>query len=671
MTDDPPVLRGILERISEALLVLDHDFRCVYLNRSAAHRLGRPTETVLNQSLLTLFPYAAGTPLHLTCRRAIEEQTAITFEGEVAPLNGWFEVRLHPTPTHLIAIIQDVSARKRSELELARSERRYRVLAHALGTAVWHSDATGQPTREVDWAGLTGHPIAPGEAPEWRKVVHAEDVDALSDAWRIALTTATELDHTCRFRHADGHWMHLRMHGVPVWHDGAVQEWIGVVDDLSIQVAAEAALRRAASVDPLTALPNRAVFLERLNAILTRRRHCAAVLYIDLDHFKSVNDRFGHDTGDALLREVAVRLRETVRPSDVVSRLSGDEFAVICDSLDTGEEAVDVAVRLCHALEAPLAADERVHPSASIGVSIVEPEDDEGPEQVLRAADAAMYRAKARGGGVVEVFDDDLRARLQQRTQIEAELRAGLRGDGLHLHFQPIVALDGGRSCVESLLRWQRPGGPAIPAQDAISVAEATGLIAPIGRAVLALACAECARWDLDVRVAVNVSARQLARPDQLITDVCHALDASGLAPDRLTLEITETVLMDDMHQSEAVATRLRALGVQLEIDDFGVGYSSLSYLHRLPVQALKLDRSFIAGLPDDAASARILEAVVGLAHAFDIRVVAEGIETPAQLAAVRDAGCHAAQGYGLARPGPSDSLPGRLAHALRVGSPV
>ena len=664
-----PVLRGILERISEALLVLDHAFQCVYLNRSAAHALGRPAESVLGRDLLALFPDAAGTPLHTACQRAIRDQASITFEGEVEPLNGWFEVRLLPTRTHLVTIIQDVTARRRSEVELARSERRYRVLGHALGTAVWHSDAQGVPTRAVDWAALTGHPIAPGEAPVWREVVHPEDVDALSEAWRTALTTATELDHTCRLRHADGHWMHLRMHGVPVHHEGAVQEWIGIVDDLSSEMAAEAALRRSASVDSLTALPNRAVFLERLHTTLARRRHRAAVLYIDLDHFKSVNDRFGHDTGDALLREVGARLRATVRPSDVVSRLSGDEFAVICDDLESGEEAAAVASRLCHALELPLAADERVHPSASIGVSIVGPEDDDGPEQVLRAADAAMYRAKARGGGTVEVFDDDLRARLQQRTQIEAELRAGLRDGGLNLHFQPIVALDGAPSCVESLLRWQRPGGPEIAAEDAISVAEATGLIAPIGRAVLALACAECTRWDLDLRVAVNVSARQLARPDQLVADVCHALDTSGLAPDRLTLEITETVLMDDMHQSETVATRLRALGVQLEIDDFGVGYSSLSYLHRLPVQALKLDRSFIAGLPDDAASARILEAVVGLAHAFDIRVVAEGIETAAQLAAVRDAGCHAAQGFGLARPGPSASLPERLEHALAVGA--
>ncbi|MBE2319445.1 EAL domain-containing protein [Solirubrobacter sp. CPCC 204708] len=667
--DDTPVLRGILERISEALIVLDHGFRCVYLNRSAARRLARPPEAVLHHNLLELFPNAAGTALHNACVHALREQVAVTFEGSIAPLDGWFEARLQPTPTHLVAILQDVSERKRTELELGRSERRYRVLSHALSSVVWQAGADGRPTHATDWGALTGHPVSTTGEPNWAEVVHPEDAAGLGDVWRRALERGEEFDHLFRLRHADGHWLHLRIHGVPVVQDGVVQEWIGVVDDLSDHMAAEEALRRAAFEDPLTGLPNRTVFLQRLHEILARRRHCAAILYVDLDDFKSVNDRFGHATGDALLREVADRLLQVVRPSDIVSRLSGDEFAIICDDLEAGEEATTVAARLCQALSTPLAHDERVHPSASIGVTVVGPDDSDDPERVLRAADAAMYRAKALGGGAVEVFDDALRQRLQERIEIEAELRAGLRQGALNLHFQPIIALDGEPPSVESLLRWQRPGGPAIPASDAISVAEATGLIAPIGRAVLALACQRCARWDADIRVAVNVSARQLARPDQLVADVTGALEASGLPPERLALEITETVLMDDMFQSEAVVNRLRALGVHLEIDDFGVGYSSLSYLHRLPVHALKLDRTFIAGLPDDTASARILEAVVGLASAFEIRVIAEGVETMAQLRAVRDAGCHAAQGYALARPCPGDELPQRLREALAVAA--
>lgn len=615
---DAPAPGAILDWLTEALFVVDHDFRCVYVNDSAGRRPGTSRDELLHRDLRELTEDLDNQPVYAACRRAIREQVP-------------------------------------------------RVLSHALSTVVWRTDGRGRPTHVLDWTTLAGHIVRPGEEPVWEEVVHPDDRSPLADAWRRSLTTGTELDFTYRLRHADGRWLRLRTHGVPVREDGEILEWIGVVYDLSDQAAAEDALRRAALEDPLTGLPNRTLFLERLRDVLLRRDHRAAVLYVDIDGFKSVNDRFGHAVGDALLRDVAVRLGDVVRPSDVVSRLSGDEFAVICDGLDTPEEATTIALRVCRALASPLATDERVHVSASVGVTLLGAADDD-PEAVLKAADAAMYQAKGRGGAV-EIFDETLRTRLHQRTVIESELRSGLTGGGLNLHFQPVVALDGERPWVEALLRWQRPGGPAIPAPDAISVAEATGLIAPIGRAVLALACAECARWELDAGVAVNVSARQLARPDELVADVQAALRASGLPPERLALEITETVLMDDMLQGETVMRRLQALGVTLEIDDFGVGYSSLSYLHRLPVQALKLDRSFISGLPDDAASARILEAVVGLAAAFDVRLIAEGVETEAQLAAVRAAGAHAVQGYGLARPAPSAELPERLRHAVAVAA--
>ncbi|MDA0138691.1 putative bifunctional diguanylate cyclase/phosphodiesterase [Solirubrobacter deserti] len=664
-----PALDVMLDQVGEALLVLDREFRCVYLNRSAARRLGRTPAEVLGRDVWELFPEAVGQPAHGAYQRAMREQVPVSFEDYFEPLDGWFETRLQPAPGYLIAIVREVTARKRAELDLARSERRYRVLSHALSSVVWQTDAQGRSMRALAWKQLTGHPVGPDGTPDWGAITHPDDLERLGAAWRRSLATGEELEVTYRIRHADGRWLHLRTHGVPVREDGVVTEWVGVVYDLTEQFVAEDALRRAAAEDPLTGLLNRAVFLERLRIILRGRGRCSAVLYVDVDEFKSINDRFGHATGDLLLQAVGERLRDAVRPSDVVSRLSGDEFAVVCDGLATDDEALTIAARVCAAVEDPLPSDERVHASASIGVTVVGRDKDEEPEHVLRAADAAMYRAKARGGGAVEVFDDALRRRLRQRAVIESELRLGLVEGGLNLHFQPVVALDGARSAAESLLRWQRPGGPAIPAPDAISVAEATGLIAPIGRAVLTMACTECVRWDLDVGVGVNVSARQLARPDELVRDVRAALEASGLPPARLTLEITETVLMDDMLQGEAIVGRLRGLGVRLAIDDFGVGYSSLSYLHRLPVEALKLDRSFIAGLPDDTASVRILEAVVGLAAAFDVRVVAEGVETAAQLAAVREAGCHAAQGYALARPGQAQELPARLEGARAVAA--
>jgi diguanylate cyclase (GGDEF)-like protein/PAS domain S-box-containing protein len=663
---DTPELDGVLDEIKDALLILDRGLRCLYLNARAAEILGRPADEILGRDVWELFPGATGAPLHGAYQRAMREQVDITIEDYFAPLDGWFETRLQPSPDRLTVLVRDVTPRKLVELELIRSERRHRLLTQELSTLVWETDAEGRPTKTPDSEALTGYPVGPDEQPGWRAIVHPDDSEGLAEAWQRSLATGATFDHNYRIRHATGRWVHLRVHGVPVWVEGRIAEWIGVVYDLSEQVAAADAMHRAAFEDPLTGLPNRALLVDRLDGVLARREGRAAVLYIDIDNFKSVNDRFGHNGGDALLVAVADRLRAGVRPSDVVSRLSGDEFAIICDNLHDEMEATAIAARVCSAIPVPLEIDGRIHASASIGISFVGGRPDEDAESVLSAADAAMYRAKARGGATIDVFDEDLRTRLQRRTLIEAELRAGLLDGGLNLHFQPIVALDGRRAGAESLLRWQRPGGPAIGAQDAVSVAEETGLIGQIGREVLASACTAAAGWSgVDVGVAVNVSPRQLTRPDELVADVRAALATSGLAAERLTLEITETVLMEDMRQGEQVLTRLRALGVRLEIDDFGVGYSSLSYLHRLPVQALKLDRSFIAGLPHDRASVRILEAVVGLARAFDVGVTAEGVETTEQLEAVRAAGCDAAQGYGLARPGPVEELPERLAAAL------
>jgi EAL domain-containing protein (putative c-di-GMP-specific phosphodiesterase class I) len=301
-----------------------------------------------------------------------------------------------------------------------------------------------------------------------------------------------------------------------------------------------------------------------------------------------------------------------------------------------------------------------------VGVAFTTGEQAAEPEALMSAADAAMYRAKSRGGGLVDVFDEDLRRRVFERGEIEREVRAGLDDGAVRLAFQPIVCLDAARPpAAEALLRWQRPGGPALSAADVVSVAEQVGLIPEIGEQVLSAACRTARRW-LDagdpVRVSVNVSARQLVRPEELIGHVRQALEESGLPPALLALEMTVSVLMENMRDGEGVLRTLRALGAELEIDDFGVGYSSLSYLHRLPIDSIKIDRSFIAGLPEDQGSARILEAIVGLARAFGIHTTAEGVETREQLDAVRAAGCDAAQGYLLARPAPADELPDAMA---------
>ena len=660
----PQTVGDVLESMTDAFVALDRDWRYVYVNRRAGEMFGRDPRDLVGRHIWTEFPEGVGQPFHLAYELAMREQQPATFEEHYEPYGRWFENRLHPSPEGLTIFFSDVTERKLAEQELSRRAERYRVLAEAISTVVWRADRDGQPIAADRWQELTGQPVVDGNS--WQSSVHPDDVGAVKAAWDTALTDGSVLDCTYRIRDAADGWRHVHVRGVPVVEDGAPLEWIGVVLDISERVDAEQALRRAALEDALTGLPNRAHLMQSLSTVLAHRDPKAAVIFVDIDRFKSVNDGFGHESGDLLLQTVARRLQAAVRPSDVVSRLSGDEFAVLCDGLSGDEEGVLIARRLCRQIAQPLDGDDRISVSASVGVAFATGDQAAGPEALISAADAAMYRAKSRGGGLVDVFDEDLRRRVFERAEIEREVRAGLDGGAIGLAFQPIVGLDpAGPPAAEALLRWQRPDGPALSAADVVSVAEQVGLIPEIGARVLSAACRTARQW-LDagapVRVSVNVSARQLVRPDELVGHVRQALAESGLPPALLALEMTESVLMEDMRDGEEVLQTLRALGVEIEIDHFGVGYSSLSYLHRLPIDSIKIDRSFIDGLPEDHGSARVLEAIVGLARAFGIHTTAEGVETREQLDAVRAAGCDSAQGYLLARPGPADELPSALA---------
>ena len=663
----PQSVGDILESMTDAFVALDREWRYVYVNRRAGEMFDRDPAYLIGRHIWTEFPEGVGQPFHLAYERAMREQVPLTFEEYYAPYGRWFENRLHPSPDGLTIFFSDVTDRKLAEQELARRAERYRVLADAISTVVWRTDRHGRSLSADRWDELTGS--TDGDA--WAQAVHPDDLERVGATWAAALAAAHVFDCAYRIRGSDDYWRHIHVRGVPVVEDGEPVEWIGVIFDVTEQVEAEAALRRAALEDALTGLPNRAHFLESLAAVLARRSSRGAVIFVDVDHFKSVNDRFGHENGDRVLKAVASRLGACVRPSDLVSRLSGDEFAVLCDGLTDDAEAVDIAHRLCVQVAEPLEGDGRIRVSVSVGVALAAGEHAGDPEALMRAADSAMYRAKSRGGGMVEVFDEDLRRRVLQRGAVERDLRAGLLDDGIGLAFQPIVSLDSAQPpTVEALLRFQLPGGEPLAAAEVISVAEQVGLIPEVGRRVLAAACRTAARWHASgapVRVSVNVSARQLARPEELVGHVREALAETGLPPTLLALEMTESVLMENMRQAEGVLQTLRALGIELEIDDFGVGYSSLSYLHRLPIDSIKIDRSFIAGLPEDRGSARILEAIVGLARAFGIKTTAEGVETHEQLEAVRSAGCDTAQGYLLARPAADTDVPDALVRGQTV----
>ncbi len=418
--------------------------------------------------------------------------------------------------------------------------------------------------------------------------------------------------------------------------------------------AAEEQVRAQGLSDALTGLPNRTLFADRVAhaaARAAREGTSLAVVIADVDRFQDVNETFGHAIGDALVRALAERLSATVRSDDTLARLGGDEFGVLCEVVGGEAGAVKAVTRMLRAFEQPVEAGGRVlHVAASLGVALSGGAGATA-EALLRDADLAMHRAKERPGSAYELFDRGMRRRVVERLELERGLRRALERDEFVLHYQPLVSLQQRRIAgVEALVRWQHPERGMVPPNEFIPVAEETGLVVGLGRWVLEEACRAAARWP--GYVSVNLSSRQLAAPG-LAEDISRALRQSGVAPERLALELTESVLMEE---TEALET-LRALGVRVMLDDFGTGYSSLDYVRRFPPDAIKIDRAFIAPVADDEGARHIVQAIVGMAAGLGVEVIAEGVETLAQAAALAALGCDLAQGFGLARPAAAEAV--------------
>ncbi|WP_169196582.1 EAL domain-containing protein [Devosia sp. MC1541] len=429
-------------------------------------------------------------------------------------------------------------------------------------------------------------------------------------------------------------------------------------EDVTEQRKAEARIQHLARHDALTDLPNRIEFLDQMKKTEAdlQRGEVAAVLYIDLDNFKVVNDTLGHAVGDEVIKQAAVRLWGTTRETDILARLGGDEFALLLRPLDSADTAARVAERIVKALSAPMnIAGQLIEIGASVGIS-VGPNDGTATDQLVKNADLALYKAKSEGRSTYRFFETGMDADLQQRRSIEAGLRMAMQRNELRLMFQPLFGLAENRvTCVEALLRWDHDDRTVSPAEF-VPVAEDTGLIVPIGQWVLEHACRTAATWPPNVRVAVNLSPVQFRHKD-LVAHVKHALEKSTLSPERLELEITESLLLNDSEITMRALHELRSMGVRISMDDFGTGYSSLSYLRSFPFDKIKIDRSFMADLTTRLDSQAIIAAVIGLGRALGMETTAEGIETEEQLSLVRQQGVSEVQGFLFSPPLPAQSL--------------
>jgi diguanylate cyclase (GGDEF)-like protein/PAS domain S-box-containing protein len=561
----------------------------------------------------------------------------------------------------------DARVRERTEA-LRLSESRLQSLLSLSADWIWEQDEALRFTYISDGIELA-HGLAPAALIGARQLPDNDAFDAPAEAIAAYLECVTARrayrDLTCRFTRPDGVHSFVRISGEPVFDSaGNFKGYRGISRNVTEAKLAEQKVQELASYDSLTLLPNRNTFLGELDRTIARAaRHgeSFAVCFIDLDRFKTINDTLGHQAGDELLKTMAKRLRGALRASDLVARLGGDEFVVLLDGSASAAELSIIASKLLDAIGEPLLIQDcSFLVTGSIGIALY-PRDGRDAATLLKHADAAMYLAKGTGKNNVQFYTFELAYMAARHFEMESALRVAAARDELVLHFQPKVDVNSGRIvALEALVRWMHPTRGLIAPLEFIPLAEECGLIVPLGRWVILQSCRQIAEWRCDgldaPPVAVNLSARQFT-DNNLLVDIAEAMAQHGVAPREFEVELTESALMADPERSDQILQHLHALGVRISIDDFGTGYSSLSYLKRIPADTVKIDRSFVCGLPGDSDDVAITQAVIAMAHSLGLRVLAEGVENSVQLAVLRSLGCDEAQGFFLGRPMPAAEI--------------
>ena len=566
----------------------------------------------------------------------------------------------------------NVSVHKAAQLALEESEARYREVIENASEIIFRTDADGHLTLlNPAWQRISGIATETALGRRLADYIVGADQPLLAALFTSLRQGARLFEHgelRIRTATAEERWVAIVLHASRDTSNGLLATF-GTLTDIHERKQAEDEIRRLAFFDSLTQLPNRSLLYDRMhqavaNAARTERH--GAILFLDLDNFKDINDTLGHDLGDLLLRQVALRIQHTLRETDTLARLGGDEFVLIINNIDQEMQQAAItaevlARKLIGVLERPflLGAQER-HCSASIGVTLFGSTANQ-VDELLKQADLAMYQAKSAGRNTVRFFEPGMQHAVKKRALLEADFRKSLQNNEFFLHYQPHVDRHGKLLGAEALLRWHHPERGLVPPLTFIPVAEQTGLIQPLGEQVLVAACAQLAAWQrqkgwADLRIAVNVSAKQFHHPD-FTSLFLSILEQSGAPADRLTLELTESMLLEDHEEIIKRMNILRERGVGFALDDFGTGYSSLAYLKRLPLTVLKIDQSFVHDILVDPNDAAIARTILSLAHTLNLEVIAEGVESEAQYQALVEMGCRQFQGYWFGRPGPVDAL--------------
>lgn len=670
----------IFTSVNEGIIVFDRELRYKAWNTVMEELTGLTSDQIVGRSALDLFPQFMLPGIDRLLVRALRGERVTSqdthFQVPQTGKEGWMSATFSPHNSPegetigVVGIVRDITARKLAEQDLRASEERYALAANAANDGLWDWDLKSNSVYySPRWMSMLGYESGElGSTTEaWFSRIHPEDLPHFNASIGKHIQGETayfESEH--RMQHQDGSYRWMLTRGLAMrGPEGEAYRMAGSQTDITERKRAEEQLVFDAFHDGLTGLPNRALFTDRLGRALERAKRrddfTLAVLFLDLDRFKIVNDSLGHMTGDQLLIGVARRLQAILRQVDTVARIGGDEFVILLEDIEDVAHATQTAERIQAQLREPFILDDNeVFTTASIGIAVSTTGYDRA-DDIMRDADIAMYRAKALGKARHVLFDAAMHGRAVELLQLETDLRKAVERGEFVLHYQPIVELDSGSIIgFEALLRWMHPErGLTYPAAF-LPLAEETGLTVELGTWVLRQACEQLSRWQRamadhdDLWISVNLSSRQLLRPG-LTAEVEQAIRDFDLAPTNLALEVTEGIIMDEPEAATSMLVGLRALGVRLPIDDFGTGYSSLAYLHRFPISSLKIDRSFVNRVTDGGEDEVIVRTIVTLAHNLEMEVIAEGVETADQLDLLRSLGCEFGQGFYFSKPVPAE----------------